>query len=267
MIALEQAAYQKGRKYLLSPLSLELKPGRFHVILGPNGAGKTTLMHLLAGVGMPSEGQAYFNGRLFNTWASQKLAQQRAYLSQKVEVQLPFTVQEVVEMGRFPHNQGIMRQVDHKLVSESMKALKVEEFAQRKLYSLSGGEQQRVHLARVRVQLGKQLEGKWLFMDEPTNNLDIQYQYLCLTLAEQLVEQGATVVAVLHDLNLACQFADELILLDGGHLLAQDKPEKVMQEDVLRTVYGVPFQITRSEEGLEVKPCKTRKKKPTFQTI
>lgn len=260
MIRLQNISVAIKGKTLLHPLDLELEEGKFHVVMGPNGAGKSTLLNTMAGLLSPSQGHVALAGKAIHKLKAVEQAQSRAFLSQKIEVSLPFTAREVIEMGSFPFNQGLQSKKDLALIESVIKELQVGHLAGRDFASLSGGEQQRVQLARVAVQMGQEVRGKVLFMDEPTNNLDIQYQYLCLEMAESFVERGATVVAVLHDFSLAAQFADQLLLLHRGRLEAAGKPVEVLQAEQLERLYGVKFEVRHNEDGLRVLPLRRRTK-------
>ncbi|HET9902099.1 MAG TPA: heme ABC transporter ATP-binding protein [Xanthobacteraceae bacterium] len=227
-----------GRKTILAPLSLQFAQGETVALVGPNGAGKSTLLRLLAGELAPSSGWVGLRGTALADYSPQRLAQHRAMLSQSVAVAFPFTVAEVVAMGAGAAGTS---GIEH-LVAEALAEVDLADFGSRIVTTLSGGEQQRAHFARVLVQsrCGEALYGPGvLLLDEPTASLDLKHQLALATIARKRAAAGTTVVAVLHDLNLACLFADRIVVLDRGRVAADGPPRAVMTEALLADVFGV----------------------------
>lgn len=204
---------------LLATVHTQLVPGRVTAILGPNGAGKSTLLAMLSGQRAPRSGHVWMGGQPVSGKGAQALARQRAVLPQDTAVAFDFTVQEVVEMGRFPHRQRPSRH-EARIVTEAMEATGVAHLAGRSINTLSGGERARSHLARALAQIWEpRPDGatRWLLLDEPTAALDLAHQHHTLALVRRwAVEQGVGVVAVLHDLNLALRYAHDSLLLAPG---------------------------------------------------
>jgi iron complex transport system ATP-binding protein len=204
---------------LLATVHTQFVPGRVTAILGPNGAGKSTLLAMLSGQRAPRSGQVWMGGQPVSGKGAQALARQRAVLPQDTAVAFDFTVQEVVEMGRFPHRQQPSRH-EARIVTEAMQATGVAHLAGRSINTLSGGERARSHLARALAQIWEPLPDgvtRWLLLDEPTAALDLAHQHHTLALVRRwAVEQGVGVVAVLHDLNLALRYAHDSLLLAPG---------------------------------------------------
>ena len=207
---------------LLATVHTQFVPGRVTAILGPNGAGKSTLLAMLSGQRTPRSGHVWMGGQPVSGKGAQALARQRAVLPQDTAVAFDFTVQEVVEMGRFPHRQQPSRH-EARIVTEAMQATGVAHLAGRSINTLSGGERARSHLARALAQIWEPLPGsaagttRWLLLDEPTAALDLAHQHHTLALVRRwAVEQGVGVVAVLHDLNLALRYAHDSLLLAPG---------------------------------------------------
>lgn len=225
-------------KAIVDGVDLSLSSGERLALIGPNGAGKTTLLRCLAGSIRPERGAVVLHGRDLLAWHAQELAQHRAVLRQQGIPGLPFTVREVVEMGRAPHgSRGLRAAVD-----AAIACLGLEPHADRPVQRLSGGEQQRVHLARALAQLHG-VECPLLFLDEPTNNLDPRYQAGVLSVAGELADRGGTVVAVLHDLVLASLFADRVVLMSGGSTVCSGHPDAVLSQGTLEAVYNSPFAV------------------------
>ncbi len=204
---------------LLATVHTQLAAGRVTAILGPNGAGKSTLLAMLSGQRAPRSGRVWLGGQPVSGASTPALARQRAVLPQDTAVAFDFTVQEVVEMGRFAHRQQPSRHEAH-IVAQAMEATGVAHLAGRSINTLSGGERARSHLARALAQIWEPLPDgapRWLLLDEPTAALDLAHQHHTLALVRRwAVEQGVGVVAVLHDLNLALRYAHDSLLLAPG---------------------------------------------------
>lgn len=235
-------------KYILRKLDLSIKQGQFYSILGPNGAGKSTLLRIMAGLLEAVEGEVLFYNIPLQQYKPNKLAKKRAVLAQSHPSDTDFEVREVVLMGRYPHNNGITSGADADIALKCMKEVGIEHLAYRNIRTLSGGEKQRVHFARVLCQLDtNNSEKSILFLDEPINNLDIQYQHQILDISKRKREEGYTVVSVLHDINLAAQYSDQIILLQQGVKVAEGKPYKVLTKPLLKQVYGIDFNIIETQ--------------------
>lgn len=246
---------RQGRR-LLDRVSLRMEPGRLHVILGPNGAGKSTLLRVLTGSLEADEGSVHLDGRPIRAYASEDLARRRGVLSQDTALAFDFRVEEVVMLGRIPHLSGWETAADAEACQRAMKQVDLLPFADRSYHSLSGGEKQRVQLARVLAQLD--LQGalpeeqatRWLFLDEPTSALDLRHQHAVLDLVKQLLPgpTGPGVVMVLHDLNLALQYADQVVLLKEGTVAAEGEPAATLTPARVGEVYGVQAEALCSAQ-------------------
>lgn len=243
MIRVENVSYQIGTKPILQEVDMEALPGQLIAILGPNGAGKSTLINLISGSVQPTYGQIYWRDRELSRLAGADLAIERAVLTQKVQVQGHFKVEEVVMMGRFRHFKHVPRAIDKQIVDECLAETDTLAFKGRSFHSLSGGEQQRVHFARVLAQLSHEGGPFALLLDEPLNNLDVKFQHGLLHYAKSFAQKGNLVIAVLHDLNMAAQFADQMLLLAEGKVKTFGPPGKVLQADLLAQCYDVPAYV------------------------
>ncbi|MEE3661946.1 heme ABC transporter ATP-binding protein [Brenneria sp. g21c3] len=234
--------FHTGGRDLTQDVSLEVHCGEIVAIIGPNGAGKSTLLRLLTGYLTPNQGECWLAGKPFAQWAPTALAKTRAVMRQHSGLAFAFSVQEVVAMGRAPY--GRDRQNDD-IVRRVMAQTGCSDLAQRDYRHLSGGEQQRVQLARVLAQLWHpQPTPGWLFLDEPTSALDLYHQQHLLRLLKQLTrQQPLAVCCVLHDLNLAALYADRILLLHAGKLVAQGTPEQVLQADILTRWYQADLSV------------------------
>jgi len=231
-----------GGRSILDNVSLALRAGERVAVVGPNGAGKSTLLRVLSGELRPAAGGVTLKGRPLAAYPPRILAQHRAVLSQSVVVSFPFTVAEIVAMGAG----GLAgRRIDD-LVAQALAEVDMTPFSARIFTTLSGGEQQRAHLARVLIQLacGNETNGPGLlFLDEPTASLDLHHQLDTLAVTKRLAEQAVTVFAVLHDLNLATLFADRIVVLDGGRIVEDGPPSTTINDDMLRRVFRIAAHV------------------------
>ncbi len=245
LLVVEGLGYTVAGRVLLEGVGFALEAGEVLAVLGPNGAGKTTLLRLLAGEERPSRGRAEFLGRPLERYGALELALLRAVLTQRREVGFPFSAYEVAFMGRLPHlERRAEGPLDHAQTEQALAHTQALPFAPRPYPSLSGGEQSRVDLARVLAQ-----EPKLLLLDEPTNHLDPRHQVEVMVLCRRLAEEGLGVVVVLHDLNLAGLFADRLLLLHQGRMVALGRPAEVLRPERLEAVYGLPFALAQHPSG------------------
>jgi iron complex transport system ATP-binding protein len=227
---------------LLNDVSFQLHGGKTIAIVGPNGAGKSTLLRLLSGDLKCSGGDIRLKGRDLASFSSRELANHRVMLSQHVNVSFPFTVEEIVTMGAGDR----ARTTAQPLVNAAIAELELEPFRHRELPTLSGGEQQRAHYARVLVQLacGEADHGPGvLLLDEPTSSLDLRYQINLVEVAKRRARAGTAVVAVLHDLNLAVRFADRIIVLHKGAVALDGTPAETITHEMIKNVFEVETNI------------------------
>jgi iron complex transport system ATP-binding protein len=243
MIQVKNIKIQRNKKEVLNIKDFQLNPGEIVALLGPNGAGKSTLLQTLAGELESKEGSIQLNNKNLNDWPLEQRAQMLAVLPQASPINFPLTVLEVVLLGRTPHQ--TTHDEDEKIAKQCLQSVDME-YAQDRFYSqLSGGERQRVQIARVLAQIinPTALGERYLLLDEPTSALDLAHQHLILRLLRTLVQQGIGVVVILHDLNLAMQYADRVILLQEGQQVANGKPVDVLTAESIEHVFNLPVMI------------------------
>jgi iron complex transport system ATP-binding protein len=233
-----------GKKVLIQDIDFTIKPGSLHVILGPNGAGKSTLLRSLTGEHPADSGTISLDGKILRNYDSIELAKRRACLPQSSTLSFPFTIGEVVTIGRHPHSETAT--ATRAIVDAALEKVGLLSRMNESYLHLSGGEKQRVHLARVLCQLEKP-EGRILLLDEPTASLDLTYQQLVFTIAREWASKGASVCVVLHDLNQAMCFAHEVTVMHKGQVVGQGRPEKVLTSELIESVYSVSTEWIRSE--------------------
>jgi len=238
-----------GSRTLVDRVDLAVAPGQVVALIGPNGAGKSTLLRVMAGERRPTAGQVRLHGEDVAAAKPRALAEMRAVLAQSVSLSFPFTVNEVVGLG-VPQRVAPGRSVE--LTAAALAEVGLAGMGARTATSLSGGEQQRMHLARVLVQLrAAPADGKarYLLLDEPTASLDLAHQLLVLRIARAHAASGGGVLAVLHDLNLAAMVADEIVALDGGRIAARGRPDQVITDRLLKEVYRVDLKVGAAPMG------------------
>ena len=224
---------------LLRNISLEVEAGKVTAIVGPNGAGKSSLLKVLTGDMAPTRGQVQLNHRALAQWPLLHRAQILAVLPQHSRLNFPFTASEVVALGRIPHQTGVIK--DTEIVAQALDLVDAS-YLQKRLYTqMSGGEKQRVQLARVLAQIWQPSDHgeQFLILDEPTSAFDLSHQKLTLDIVRQLANRGVGVVMVVHDLNLAARCADNLVVFNGGVIAAQGQPEQVLTESLIKVVFDV----------------------------
>lgn len=241
-----------GGATLLHALTARFASGAFTAILGPNGAGKSTLLSLLCGQRLASHGKVYLQDQPLDSYPTQALARRRALLPQDLSIAFDYTVQDVVELGRYPHRQQ-PSSGETDIVQRAMQATGVLPLAHRVLNTLSGGERARAQLARVLAQIWEPApdgHSRWLLLDEPTAALDVHHQHAVLRLARRwAVDHGVGVVAVLHDLNLALRYADQALLLQDGQAQAFGPPAQVLSPDTVGRIWQVEAHPVQHADG------------------
>jgi iron complex transport system ATP-binding protein len=252
VIAADSVTRIAGGRRIVDGVSASFAPGKLHVVVGANGAGKSTLLKLLSRHLRADEGVVRYGGRDVGEIGLEALAQVRAMLSQSVEIAFPLRVREVVLMGRYPHFTGRPPARDLSVCDEVMRLFDVTALADRDYRSLSGGEQQRVHFARVLAQVWEAGRPRYLFLDEPVTFLDIAHQFDFMRKVRSLLAPDLTVVGVLHDLNLVAQFADRVLMLRDGKVLADGPVDEVLTPENVERGFGITPSILRTDEGRRV---------------
>ena len=242
-----------GKKTILEDCSLRLEPGKFMAVVGPNGAGKTTLLKIIAGETRQYKGKVDLEGKPLSEYKARELSKLRAILSQYTLVSFPFTVEQVIEIGRYAHRSTSVE--NSAIISEAMELTQTTAFKGRTYQTLSGGEMQRVQLARVIAQLRDGTPAsKYLLLDEPTSSLDLAQQQGLLSLAKTFCHQHFAVMAILHDLNLAAQYADEILFLKNGKTMAYGPIKQVLTQDVIERTFEHPVTLLENDGQMVIVP-------------
>ncbi|AMS45106.1 ABC transporter ATP-binding protein [Aminobacter aminovorans] len=239
-ISAENLVWSVGKTNIVNGVTLAAQPGKVLGLLGPNGSGKSSLLRLLSGLRRPASGRVLLEGRNIQSIGRRALARRMALVEQHATTEANVRVRDVVSLGRIPHRSPFSGWTvqDQAAVDAALDRVGMLDRTDRYWHSLSGGERQRVHLARALAQAPREL-----LLDEPTNHLDIQHQMALLKLVGEL---SLTTIVALHDINHAAMFCDQLMVLDGGKLVAQGGPEEVLSEALMREVFCVEARIESS---------------------
>lgn len=238
----------RAGRCVLEDIDLAIENGEYVAIVGPNGAGKSTLLHVLAGGLKPGTGTVHFGGRDMNAWRPSDLALRRAVLTQSTQLAFSYSVGEVLMLS-------VPEKADRRalplLCERALERVGLTGFQNRAVVELSGGEQQRVHLARILVQLWATRSGEpqVLFLDEPVTGLDLRHQVEVMELANALAGPQLSVVAIVHDLNMALRFASRAVCLSGGRIVGDGVPRNVLTIELIQRVFEVQVETFKNDHG------------------
>ena len=245
MIELVGVTKSYGDQLCLGPLTLKVPSEKFSAILGPNGAGKSTLLLMMGRLLESDQGQVILDGRSIDSLSKNDLARQVSILRQENHLTVRVTVKQLVSFGRFPYTRGRINQEDDRIIQRYLNFLDLEDLSQRYLDQLSGGQRQKAYVAMVLAQ-----ETPYILLDEPLNNLDMAASIQMMHYLNQIVtELGRTVVAVLHDVNLASRYCDWLFTLKQGQLIQEGSPYQVVTSANLEEIYGTQIEIIQGDRG------------------
>jgi iron complex transport system ATP-binding protein len=241
MLELKNAYFSYGANEILKNISLHISGGEFITIIGPNGSGKSTLLKVINGILKPKMDAIYLNNISLKKYTRKHLAQIIAYVPQETEFAFPYSVHEVVRMGRFPYLSALSfySYEDEKIVFESLERLDILKFVNRNFNELSGGEKQRVVIASALAQ-----QPKIVLLDEPTSALDLHHQISIYRILKELQkERNLTPIVVTHDINLVTQYCERMVLLNNGSILNEGSPKEVLRFQIIQDTFGVKVYI------------------------
>lgn len=244
MIEINNLSFGYDKKMVLDNINLTLEKG-FTSIIGPNGSGKSTLMKIVSGLIEPDVGTIKIDGKDLNQISLKDRAKCYAIINQKQAFSFPFTCMELVALGRYPYNKNMnaLAESDYEIIIECMEAMQVLPFKDKMITDISGGEQQRVVIACALAQ-----QTKLLFLDEAFSALDISHKAKTIKLLKQRVEKhNLTVVSIMHDLNMAYRYSDNVCIIKNGHIAGYNTPEKVMNKERLSEVFDVDIEIVEGK--------------------
>jgi len=236
-LQVENLTYDIGGTRILKGITFDVEENTFVGVIGPNGSGKSTMLKSIYGVNRPSGGNIYFEGENLLEVSGKDRAKKIAVLAQESGGQFDFSVQQVVEMGRYPHKDTLENYSKHDLeiVDRVLREMKLDNYRERSFNTLSGGEKQRVLIARLLVQ-----ESKFIILDEPTNHLDIGYQIEIMNIIKKM---GVTVLSAIHDMNMAAIYCDKLVIMKNGEVVTQGSVEETLTSEMLKNLFNVDAEI------------------------
>nr|WP_294874334.1 heme ABC transporter ATP-binding protein [uncultured Pedobacter sp.] len=250
MLIADSLTFEAGRRALVKDVSFSIRPGELLLILGANGAGKSTLLKMLSGEKTPSKGVVKLHNKEIQQYSPSLLALKRGVMNQQNVINMAFTVTEIVMMGRYPHYKSNPSINDTEIIQQAMELTGVKDFSERSYLTLSGGEQQRVQLARVLTQIWD-VPNALLLMDEPVASLDLQYQQQTLAIAKMLAKRGFMVISILHDINLAAQYGDRILLLKNGRKWYDGAPAEVLSSKNIYEVFEIESDVYTNPRTLK----------------
>ena len=252
MIDVKKINYSIDDTQILNNLSFKFKKGKFYGILGPNGSGKTTFLDILSGYKNAADSEIYIEEKELKEYSHLKLAKKIAIVPQKFDVVFPFSVSDILEMGRYPYKKKFssLQKKDYEIIDKVIKEIGLEEFLDKESTALSGGEEQRVIFGKALIQTTP-----ILFLDESTSNLDPYYSHTLLSVVKKrVIDEETTVIGVFHDFNLASLYCDEILLLEKGKIVASGKTQDVLNSEKLEEVFKIGWEKYKTETNTFVFP-------------
>lgn len=240
---INQVTKKYGNKKVVSDVDYQVKKGKLTAFIGPNGAGKSTLLSMMSRLIEKDQGGIYLDGTEVKAWNQQELAKKLSILKQANGVQLKLTVRELVAFGRFPHSKGRLTELDNEKITKALTFLGLLDLAESTIDTLSGGQLQRAYIAMVLAQ-----DTDYIFLDEPLNNLDMNHAVQLMKTIRQLVdEKGKTVIIVLHDINFAASYADEIVAMKDGKIFKTGTTDEIIEKEVLDELYDMSIRVCELE--------------------
>ncbi|MDA3979558.1 ABC transporter ATP-binding protein [Gallibacterium sp. AGMB14963] len=238
-IELKHISKTFGQQLVVDDVSLTIPQGKITAFIGPNGAGKSTLLAIVSRLLQADQGEVILNGTPLQQQSSEAIARQLAILKQSNHIHLRLTVAELVAFGRFPYSKGRLTKADHQAIDHAINYMNLDALRDKQIHQLSGGQRQRAYIAMTLAQ-----DTDYILLDEPLNNLDMKHSVQIMQVLRKLVENlGKTVVIVIHDINFASCYADHIIAMQQGRLVAEGSVETIMQTEVLANIYDMHIPI------------------------
>ena len=237
-----------GQK-VVNEVSLSIAKGQFSAFIGPNGAGKSTVLGMMSRLIQPDIGQVFLDGQDVHAMKSIEIAKKMAILKQSNHTELRLSIEDLVAFGRFPYSQGRLNAEDHRIIDQSIRYMDLNELRHRQLSELSGGQRQRAYIAMVLAQ-----DTDYILLDEPLNNLDMKHSAQIMRVLKDLAtHHGKSIIVVIHDINFASVYADQIIAMKDGQLAYVGSPQQIMNEQILREIFDfhIPIQeVNQHKLGL-----------------
>ncbi|NLM04452.1 MAG: ABC transporter ATP-binding protein [Clostridiales bacterium] len=245
MIEIKNVSKIYGDRVVVDNINLNIEKGKITSFIGPNGAGKSTLLSMISRILEKNHGEIFIEGTEIGKWDNRELAKKISILKQSNHINIRLTIRELVSFGRYPYNQGRLSKKDWEHIDRAIKYMKLEDIQDKYLDELSGGQRQRAYIAMVIAQ-----DTEYILLDEPLNNLDMKHSVEIMKILRQLVDDlGKTVVIVLHDINFASCYSDNIVALCKGRIIRDGSTCEIMDEKVLKEVYEMEFNIQDFEDS------------------
>lgn len=239
MIEVKSLVKRYGNKEVVKNVSLNIEKGKITSLIGPNGAGKSTVLSMISRIMKMDEGAVVIDGVDLDKWDTKDLSKKIAILRQSNNINVRLTIREIVSFGRYPHCEGRLTKEDEKYVDEALEYMKLKDIENRYLDELSGGQRQRAYISMVIAQ-----NTEYVLLDEPLNNLDMKHSVEMMKVLRNLCnELGKTVVIVMHDINFASVYSDNIVVLKDGQVVNNDNKDNIIEKELLENVYGINFDI------------------------
>ena len=252
-IRTDSISFKINDKLILNEISLDINPGEIFTIVGPNGSGKTTYLRILSGDLRPTAGSIYYNEVNINNISILNRAKIRSVMTQSPQIIYDFTAKEIIEMGWISKGDSHKSELFEIALAQITKLCDLNNIINRKFNLLSGGEKRRVHFARTLIQVWNERKNNdptYMFLDEPTSNLDLYHELKLINILKYESAQGKGILTIIHNLNLAYKFSDMIGILNHGKLVASGKPNEVFNEKILNEVFKVPISVNKEKEIL-----------------
>ncbi len=239
MIEVKNISKKYGSRPVVNNVSFQIKRGKITSFIGPNGAGKSTVLGMMSRLLKKDEGEVFINGKELSQWKTNELSKVLAILKQSNHLSVRLTIRDLVAFGRFPHSQGNLTEEDQQKIDEALRYMQLEDIQDKYLDELSGGQKQRAFIGMVLAQ-----DTDYIFLDEPLNNLDMKHSVQIMKMLRKITDElGKTVVIVIHDINFASCYSDEIIALQDGEIAVYGTVDEIMQAPILSKLYGMDFNV------------------------
>ncbi|MDZ4991371.1 ATP-binding cassette domain-containing protein [Clostridium perfringens] len=239
MIEIKNLSKKYGNKFVVDDVSFNINKGKITSFIGPNGAGKSTVLSMISRIMSKDKGEVIIDGVPLEKWNDKELAKKIAILRQSNNINVRLTIRELVSFGRFPHNEGRLTKEDEKHIDDAIEYMQLQDIENRYLDELSGGQRQRAYIAMVIAQ-----NTEYILLDEPLNNLDMKHSVKMMKVLRGLVNDlNKTVVIVMHDINFASFYSDNIVVLKDGKIARNDDTSKIISKEFLEDIYEIDFEI------------------------
>ena len=239
MIEVKNISKKYGSRMVVNNVSFQIKRGKITSFIGPNGAGKSTVLGMMSRLLKKDEGEVFINGKELAQWKTNELSKVLSILKQSNHLSVRLTIRDLVAFGRFPHCQGNLTEEDQQKIDQALRYMQLEDIQDKYLDELSGGQRQRAFIGMVLAQ-----DTDYIFLDEPLNNLDMKHSVQIMKMLRKITDElGKTVVIVIHDINFASCYSDEIIALQDGEIAVYGTVDEIMQAPILSKLYGMDFNV------------------------